>query len=336
MPYLSKIKYRANLLKIKAGLRLALPDAQAAQPANANKKTLVRVVVYHGLVKENPLQFNNRFITVKQFEEHLIWYRKNASLISINDVFENRLQENKLNVAITFDDGYRNNYLYAVPLLKKYTIPAAFFITAIRPRKRTIWTDMLDMVNHLRNEPLKINDTVFVKRKKEFVKKDTGESLKLFAQKQDTNFISQLKKELKKDFSIIKKNKSLRDYRKLMSEKEIKKLISGKLFTIGIHGKTHASYTAIGIKKSVKETLFSKKYLESITGKKINMLAYPFGHYNPWLVAALYKKGFKHQLVCDYRFGKNDSKEIVKNRFTINPFLETKVQMEFLKRGAYT
>jgi peptidoglycan/xylan/chitin deacetylase (PgdA/CDA1 family) len=34
------------------------------------------------------------------------------------------------NIIITFDDGYRDNFLYAAPILKKYNVPATFFVTS--------------------------------------------------------------------------------------------------------------------------------------------------------------------------------------------------------------
>ena len=39
------------------------------------------------------------------------------------------MPDNKPCVVITFDDGYKNNYTNAYPILKKYNIPAIIFLT---------------------------------------------------------------------------------------------------------------------------------------------------------------------------------------------------------------
>jgi peptidoglycan/xylan/chitin deacetylase (PgdA/CDA1 family) len=50
-------------------------------------------------------------------------------------------------VAITFDDGYRDNYEHAWPILKKYGIPATFFLVAgALDNKMVLWWDRVGEV----------------------------------------------------------------------------------------------------------------------------------------------------------------------------------------------
>ncbi|MBL7157119.1 MAG: polysaccharide deacetylase family protein [Candidatus Omnitrophica bacterium] len=52
-------------------------------------------------------------------------------------------------IAITFDDGLKNNFLHAYPVLKKYNFPATIFVTTqfVGKKKFLTWEDMEIMQN---------------------------------------------------------------------------------------------------------------------------------------------------------------------------------------------
>ena len=56
--------------------------------------------------------------------------KKNCNVISLSDYFEKKFDNKKINVAITFDDGYTNNLTEALPLLKKYNFRAVIYLLA--------------------------------------------------------------------------------------------------------------------------------------------------------------------------------------------------------------
>lgn len=67
-------------------------------------------------------------------------------------------------VVITVDDGYRDFYQYAYPILKEHQVPATLFATTgFIERKLWLWPDkitwLLDQVTGV-NEPIEIGDTI--------------------------------------------------------------------------------------------------------------------------------------------------------------------------------
>ena len=88
-------------------------------------KRQVTVLMYHriGSPDVDPWQLS---VSEKNFEQHLRLLQKVVQ--PLPSIIRN-LKEGKLNtkcVALTFDDGYADNYLIAKPLLEKYEIPATF------------------------------------------------------------------------------------------------------------------------------------------------------------------------------------------------------------------
>ena len=56
---------------------------------------------------------------------------KHCRVVSIDDIVNNRVSRRALRpiVAVTFDDGYRDNYELAAPVLLRHGVPAGFFVS---------------------------------------------------------------------------------------------------------------------------------------------------------------------------------------------------------------
>lgn len=87
------------------------------------------ILMYHS-VGENP-EFST--VSTKDFKKQMDYLSKNGFRIVKLSELVNRLQSYKKipkrTVCLTFDDGYEDNFLNVFPILKKYSFPAAIFIS---------------------------------------------------------------------------------------------------------------------------------------------------------------------------------------------------------------
>ena len=65
---------------------------------------------------------------VAEFEKKIIYLKKHCNLISPEQFKSNNLANDKLNILITFDDGFISWLGNVLPILKKYQLRAIFFI----------------------------------------------------------------------------------------------------------------------------------------------------------------------------------------------------------------
>ena len=84
------------------------------------------IINYHRISNENiddPLS-----VSIKTFENQIKLLNKEFSIVSLDKIIEKK-SNNKKYLAITFDDGYKDNLFNAIPILEKYNAPATIYIT---------------------------------------------------------------------------------------------------------------------------------------------------------------------------------------------------------------
>lgn len=94
------------------------------------KQHIAVVLTYHRVSDD----LNNPHITVStcNFERQVSYLINNFKVISIDELLNCQRKKIQLDsdvVAVTFDDGYKDNYTYAYPILMKHNAPAAVFVS---------------------------------------------------------------------------------------------------------------------------------------------------------------------------------------------------------------
>jgi peptidoglycan/xylan/chitin deacetylase (PgdA/CDA1 family) len=67
---------------------------------------------------------------IECFNANLRFLKQNTNVVSLDDFFSGRLSSKKINVVITFDDGYKSWVTNAAPILKALELPAIFFVSS--------------------------------------------------------------------------------------------------------------------------------------------------------------------------------------------------------------
>jgi len=91
-----------------------------------------RVLMYHMIsAPRRGARYNGMRVSPEMFERQLIWLRDNEfKFVTLSELAIAK-PGGKL-VALTFDDGYADNLLNALPLLKKYQARATLYLVAVR------------------------------------------------------------------------------------------------------------------------------------------------------------------------------------------------------------
>ncbi|MFC1966413.1 polysaccharide deacetylase family protein [Chloroflexota bacterium] len=246
------------------------------------KATEVAIIVYHRVLQgQEGSSFDGGipWPTPEVFEKQIRYLREKYNIISFED-FMQYIQKGKElpknSVIITFDDGYKDNYANAYPILKRYSIPATIFLaTGYIGSSALHWSHKIAYA--IRKTMLPDLEVADVGR---YSLNSVDERLKA---------ISDIKRKLKK---MSEQEKNLRVQKIIdVLEVELPEELGKDLFlswddvrdmhnsgiTFGSHTVTHSILTRISREEARKEITESKRRIEEELGEPVNLFSYPEG-----------------------------------------------------------
>jgi len=156
------------------------------------------ILVYHTISSPAEPLPGDIDISPKKFERQLAWLSRWHRVVRLDETLgaDSRVR----GVAITFDDGFRDNLTVALPLLEKFRLPITLFVAA----------GLVGQANYL-------------------------------------------------------------------SADELREIARHPLVTIGAHGLWHRHFTRLSKDEARLELRESRSLLKEITGRKIDLMAWPYG-----------------------------------------------------------
>jgi peptidoglycan/xylan/chitin deacetylase (PgdA/CDA1 family) len=262
----------------------------------SNIKSYVAIICYHR-VGDTKDRWAIDTTDIVDFEKEMRYLTKTHKILSLEEIagiINGNKALPKRGVVVTFDDGYKDNYTNAFPVLKKYNIPATIFLTTGNiGTGHLFWWDKLEYI--LCNTKIKSFDlgdfgTIITPSGKNKIKKLDKITIRFTKMPEDkkNNLIENLVKNSDVDFP---KNLG-KDI--IMSWDEIKQMSEGGI-NFGAHTVTHPILTKIPLNQAKNEIINSKKEIEKRLKKPVTTFSYPNGladDYNEDIKTILKENGF--------------------------------------------
>ncbi len=244
------------------------------------------MLTYHGLVTRELGRKHPQWATTastKDFQSHLEWIPRWFTPVTLGAVLDWHVRAIPLPkhpILITFDDGYYNNAALAAPLLRRYGIPATFFITTSNiDTGELYWHD--ELTRRLLTWPLS-----------HVLLPGNGTTVPWPQAKSDQRRlvlkIKQLCKQVHNEVRLQYLEYARRSTPNWMLEEaeqpmlrpmnwpEVRSLVE-QGFDVGSHTVTHPILSQLDPSQLADELTVSKRVLESHTGRPCYALAYPNG-----------------------------------------------------------
>lgn len=300
-----------------------------------SKNNGITILAFHKISNDTPIYLGLN-TSVSSFESQMRYLKRYYNLISLKKATQliqngERILDNT--VVVTFDDGYKNNYTNAFPIIKKYDIPVTIFLTAgMINSKSTLWYEQIvTIINETVQKTLDFSSFGLGK----FIidipidKKNTISEIVHYAKGLNKSEQGKLIKFMSDKFKV--NVDEVMSYSQMLSWEEINEMKNDGI-SFGSHGLTHTILSRLTLKEVEYEISESKKILENKLNMQIDTFAYPNGRkedFNKEIISILKNNMFSS--ACTLIHGSNNTDLFVLKRKCINDELTNGMSGRFSK-----
>jgi len=265
------------------------------------------ILLYHGVSSDG-----GGGLTASAFERHIRVLRRHFEFVDPRDVNRSRRRTDRLRIALTFDDGFRNNATVVAPILRQYDLPALFFVSSRHATPgRYLWFSYLRALeqfypdDHLvfRNVRLDLSAAErsrSIERLSRMLLAMTPHPAAMYAAIDD---------ELPRLESFVD-GRQIDDCYAGMTSDQIVELAADPRFSIGGHTVDHPLLTRCAPSEARRQVHDNAIWIESLTGRRCDAFAYPGGDYNDAIVRVCQSAGIRHGYAVARHRGRSSPLEL--------------------------
>ena len=170
-------------------------------------------------------------------------------------------------VALTFDDGYRDNLETAEPLLARYGVRATIFVVSWYVGSgREFWWDELEALS----EPERL--------------RELHAELQVLPNDERMARLAAMRADVERRTTPVQ----------TLREEELARLAASAVVEIGSHTVTHAALPVLEREDRLDEMRASRERLEQLTGAPVRGLSYPYGSWDAEAAECAEEAGFDY------------------------------------------
>ena len=283
-------------------------------------KEISIILMYHRVVKE---PFRNcldpaMFVTPDAFEMHIKEISQFFDIVPLEAITESNLEKKRL-CAITFDDGWVDNYENAFPISKKYNIPATIFIPVnmIGSKKKFWFQGIWDIwsqagKNGLISDCIRYFNTVIPAWKPEYIDVEQIDKLISELKYMPAQELNDLAEQAYRSLGLTPESDGY-----ILNWEQVREM-SQHGITFGSHGLDHYIHPTLSKEMKKKEIFDSFSILN---GKGISVspfFSFPNGNWDKESLALVKQAGCKGAVTTHLGYNTHKTDPFLLNRISIH------------------